>query len=75
MSRRNVIWLVAIVAIAIIGSIVFDAVLLGVLIGLAGLVVSEIVERARRRRLAAASGESAPRPLRNAIKRSPQRKA
>lgn len=66
MGRRNLIWLAIIVVVAVVGSIVFEAVLVGVLLGLAVLVVSEIVERTRRRRVAADAGTEVP-SLRSAV--------
>lgn len=65
MSGRNLAWLVGIVVIAAVTGIAFGwiwAIVAGVVV----LVVSELVERAARRRRRQASGmEGVPSPLRN----------
>lgn len=60
MSRRNVAWLVVIVAVGLVVG-VFVGWLWGVLAALATLVVSEVVERSRRARLRRERGADAPR--------------
>lgn len=60
MSRRNIIWLVAVVAVGVVVGVI-AGVLWGILAAVAVLVVSETIERTRRRRLRAARGvEGAP---------------
>ena len=65
MSRRNLAWLVAVIAVGIIVWIA-AGLLWGVLAAIATLVLSEVVERIRRRRRAAAGGRPVP-SVRSAI--------
>lgn len=71
MSRRNVVWLVAIV---VVGAVVWIAAgwLWGVLAAIATLVVSEVVERQRRARLRAERG-AAPVGVRDVVKQRRRR--
>ena len=48
MNKRNMGWLAAIVVVTVVGSIVFDGILWGVIGGVVVLIVSEVVERTRR---------------------------
>ena len=73
MSRRNVIWLVAIV---VVGAVVWIAAgwLWGLLAAVATLVVSEVVERRRRARLRRERGADAPQvSVRDAVKQRRRR--
>lgn len=60
MSRRNVVWLVAIVGVGVVVALVAGW-LWGVLAAVATLVVSEVVERRRRARLRRERGTDGPR--------------
>lgn len=66
MSKRNIIWLVAIVAVAAVVWVV-AGVLWGLGAGVAVLVISEVVERQARRRRQEARGGTASRSLRDEI--------
>ena len=68
MSRRNVIWLVAIV---VVGAVIWVAAgwLWGILAAVATLVVSEVVDRQRRARLRRERGADGPQAsVRDVIK-------
>ena len=65
MSRRNLVWLGAIVVVGVVVTLVAGW-LWGVLAAAATLAVSEVVERAARRRRLAATGGEAP-SLRGAV--------
>lgn len=67
MSKRNVAWLIVIAGSGVLGWLV-GGWLVAVLAALGALVVSEVVERQRRRRRLAASGRSAP-SVRDAVTR------
>lgn len=67
MSRRNVIWSVAIVVVAVVVWIAAGW-LWGVLAAIATLVVSEVVERQRRARLRRERGDAPPASVRDVIK-------
>lgn len=68
MAKRNVVWLVVIV---VVGVVVWVAAgwLAGLVAAGAVLLVSEVFERARRRRAARSEGRPAPAPLSNVAKR------
>lgn len=66
MSKRNLIWLVAVVAVGVVVGVVAGW-LWGVLAAIAALVVSEAVERTRRRRVRAASGVEGAPSIKDAI--------
>jgi membrane protein implicated in regulation of membrane protease activity len=59
MSKRNLAWLIAIVAAGVIGWLV-GGWLVAVIMAVVVLVVSEVVERTLRRRRVAASGGTVP---------------
>lgn len=68
MAKRNVVWLVVIVVVAI--AVWIAAGWLPALIAAgAVLLLSEVVERSRRRQLARRDGRPAPSPLSNVAKR------
>lgn len=66
MSKRNIAWLVAVVAVGI-GVGIAAGWVWGVLAALATLMVSELVERSRRRRLRAAQGVESAQSVTDAI--------
>ena len=65
MSKRNLIWLVAIVVVTVVVWVAAGW-LWGLLAGIATLVVSEVIERSARKRRVAASGADMP-SVRSAI--------
>lgn len=65
MSKRNLVWLVAIVVAVVVGAAV-GGVWLAVILGLVTLASSEVVERVRRRRRRAGTGATGT-PLRDAL--------
>jgi MFS superfamily sulfate permease-like transporter len=66
MSKRNIVWLIAVVVVGVAGSILLG-IGWGLLAAAAVLVVSEVVERSARRRRRAARGETDPVSLRDAV--------
>lgn len=73
MSKRNLVWLVVIVGVTVIAWIALGA-LWGIVLGVATLVVSEAVERTRRRKRQIARGVEPTSPMRTAMtRRKPQR--
>jgi MFS superfamily sulfate permease-like transporter len=68
MSKRNLLWLAAIVAVGVVGTIAFG-IGWGLVLAVAVLVVSELVERGRRRRRAVARGEERAAPVRDVLRR------
>jgi hypothetical protein len=66
MSKRNVAWLIAVVA---VGAVVWitAGVLWGLLAAAVTLAASELLERSRRKRLRAARGETSAPSLKDAV--------
>jgi len=67
MSKRNVAWLVVVVAVGVLVWVV-SSIVWGVLAAAATLAVSEVAERARRRRRRAARGDTSAHSLSDAMK-------
>ena len=67
MSKRNVAWLVAVVAVGVLVWTV-SSIVWGVLAAAATLAASEVVERARRKRRREARGDTSAHSLSDAVK-------